>query len=396
MLATPTHRRALNWRILLILLAGCAGGCTAAQYRNSAATLTQNVRGSDNGKHVVMFKAGLLVPARDIVTLEPLWRGLVGCEALNTVDGEVPDGSFYANRQPPELTPAAVAIGPCTCPPPEAPFTIKKVKIQESGRPGFIGTDATGRTFFFKLDHPDYPELGTTASIVGSRILWALGYNVPPIFLVEVSGTGDPRLDGRRAAASLFIDDVVGHFHFDWFRNRRELRGLRLASAWINDVDRVGSNTLVVNRDGVGTYYLIDFDSCLGSWQGCPRDRWRGSRPRWGLPPYPTGPNYRGPAVSPALGNLVGHFDPARWHAQISNNAFNHMTAADAAWICHKIRQLDRPHIRAIVAAAQLSDPRDADKLVILLMLRRSDILRRYDDATAGVTIDQNPTGESP
>ena len=66
----------------------------------------------------------------------------------------------------------------------------------------------------FKLDHPDYPELGSSASVIGSRILWALGYNVPPVFAVRIEGTGDDRLDGRRAVASLYLDNVRGHAKF--------------------------------------------------------------------------------------------------------------------------------------------------------------------------------------
>jgi hypothetical protein len=51
------------------------------------------------------------------------------------------------------------------------------------------------------------------------------------------------------------------------------------------------------------------------------------------------------------------------------------MTSTDAAWMIDKIRQLDRPHIEAIVAEARLSNPDDAQTLVDILMQRRAAIL---------------------
>lgn len=359
--------------VVTIPLLGPLTACAPLHYQNSAAFIEHDIRARQDEIETVMFKAFVLVPARDILTLDPLRRALRPVEAWNADGPGVPDSSFYTNRTPEDLTPERVAIGPCTMSPPQPPYRIKKLRMHGGRRLGFIGTDALDRTFLFKLDHPRYPELGTTASIVGSRILWALGYNVPPVFLVTVAGTGDERFDGRRASAALFLDDVRGHFHFDWFRHRRELRGLRLASAWINDTDRIGSNTLVAVRDGRATYYQIDFNSCLGSWQGRPKDPWRGHRHAWD--PLPLPPNPPPPILSPALGRLAADFKPLRWRPQAPNNAFNHMTPADAAWMIDKIRQLDREHIEAIVGEARLSDPDDARTLIDVLMERRQRIL---------------------
>jgi len=346
--------------------------CAALRYQNTAPFVERNIRASRDDVKTVLFKASILVPARDILCLDPLWRALFGDEAWNLSSDEVVDSSFYTNRPLEQLTPARVAIGPCTLPAPQPPFRIGKLR-RGGGKLGFVGTDALGRKFLFKLDHPDYPELGSTAEIVGSRILWALGYNVPAVYLTEIAGTGDARLDGRRASAALYIADALGHFHFDWFRYRRELRGLRLACAWINDTDRIGSNTLVVARDGRAFYYLIDFDSCLGSWQGRPKEPWRGYRHAWYALPLP--PRPAPPIVSPAIGRLAADFDPLRWQPQAPNNAFNHMTRADAAWMIERIRRLERPHLEAIVAEARLSNPADAATLVDILMRRRAAIL---------------------
>gem|GEM_PF-846696 len=360
-----------------------SAGCARTRYENTAAFIEHPIRARHDKTALLTFKACVLVPARDILTLDPLWRALFGDPAWNVVAGRVPNSSFWTRRSAEELQPSRVARGPCTVPPPEPPFRLRKLRRGGGGRLSFVGTDARGRTFFFKPDAANSPELGTTATIVGSRILWALGYNVPPVFLVTIRGTGDARLDGRRATAALFLDNVLGHFHFDWFRYRREVRGLRLASAWINDTDRMGNNTLVLRRDGRAVYYLIDFDSCLGAWQGRPKEPWRGYRRQW-CPRFPARPVPDVPIVSPALGRIAARFDPLAWQPQAANNAFEHMTREDGVWMAAQIRRLGRPQLAAIIAQARLRDPADASRLLDILLARRAAILARFapaDDA---------------
>jgi len=364
-------------------------GCSNLRYTNATPFIEHHIRASDDPVWVVMFKCHVLYPARDLLTLDPLWRCVFGDEAWNAVDDGVADSSFYTNRGPADLTPAAVARGPCTMPPPQPPIQVEKAK-QRGGSRGFLGRDASGRRFLFKMDHPRYPELGTTAELVGSRILWALGYNVPPIFLVRVAGTGDSRFDGRRATAALFLEDVRGHFRFDWFRHRREIRGLRLACAWINDTDRIGTNTLVTVADGVAKYYLIDFNSCMGSWQGRPKKTWRGHRYQghlgWALLRvlslgllHPE-PDPSQPVISPAVGRFDADFDPLRWHSQVPNTAFDHMTELDLRWMAERVRRLGRPQLQAILAAACLSNPADERHLLETLLERRRRVLGLVDD----------------
>lgn len=378
-------RRPLPRGVALLLAgaAGLLGGCARLEYENTAPFITRAVRANDESNELIAFKAWTLYPARDILTFEWLARSGCGGEAWNA-DTDFESGtSFYTPRTAEQLTPEGVARGPCIDPP-VPPYTIRKAKTGGSGI-GFVGTDATGRKFLFKCDAPAYPELGTTAELVGSRILWALGYNVPAVHLVMIAGTGDERFDGRRATAAEFID-AHGHFRFDWFRYRREVRALRAACAWINDVDRGGRNNLVAVEDGHAVYCLIDFNSCLGSWQGRPREPWRGYQaegdPAWMLlrlfslgvlRPEPNPPD---PVVSPAVGRFPADFSPAAWTPQAPNTAFDRMTPADLRWIAERIRRLDRPHIEAIVAAAQLSDRADAEYLVETLLARRAAVLR--------------------
>ena len=366
------------------------GGCAALRYTNSSPFVESRragIRATDDSAFVSQFKAAVLYPARDVLTLDPLWRLVFGDEAWNTDDGGVADSSFFTHRDAADLTPERVARG--HGPAPVQPFKIDRVK-SSGATPGFIATDARGRRFLVKLDDPDHPELGSSVSVIAARIYDALGYNVPPMFPVTIDGTGDERFDGRRGAASLLIPDVTGHFQFDWFRYRREVRGLRLVAAWLNDTDRTASNTLVAVRDKAARYYLIDFNSALGAWQGRPKEPWRGRRHQYGSPSllleivtlglFRPGYDPDQPVVSPAVGRFDADFAPLAWKPQVANSAFDRMTASDRRWTIQQIARLKRPHLQAIVDAAGLSDPEDRAYVVQTLLARQARILALADE----------------
>jgi hypothetical protein len=357
--------------VVVAALSSAPTGCTRLRYENTVVQPGRAVRATQEGVHAQAAKAILWYPARDILSVEPLRRALFGSPAWNADGEDVADSWLYTNRTPADLEPLRVAAGPCTVRPPEPPFSIEKLKTGGATR-GFIGRDALGREFIFKLDHAEWPELGTSAEIIGARIMWALGYHVPQVFLVQVEGTGHAEFDGRRATAALFIEGVIGHFNFDWYRFRREMRALRLASAWIDDRDRVSTNTLVAVQDGEAVGYLIDFNSCLGSWQGRPKNS-RGGRaaePRARVDGRTTDD-----IVLRAVGRFCTDFAPLDWKPKFPNTAFDRMSPADMAWMVEKIRALDRRQLEAIVAAARLSHVEDAKYIVDTLMARRARIL---------------------
>jgi hypothetical protein len=166
-----------------------------------------------------------------------------------------------------------------------------------------------------------------------------------------------------------------------------------MACAWINDTDRVGTNTLVIEREGRARYVLVDFNSCLGSWNGQPKEPWRGHPHKWDLGEFVVGLVTFGlvrapydpdqPIASPAVGRFDARFDPMRWRSQLPNTAFDRMTGSDLRWIAGKIARLGRPHVAAIVAEAGLTDPADAEYLVETLMQRRAKILSAARVASA-------------
>jgi len=366
-----------------------APGCAELRQTNTTSEVGDSPKTRKEPYFVGVLKSSYFYPVRD--WFEPLLvKGPAGARGAWDVEpgGSVPDGSFYTNRDTSSRSPDEVAAGPCTQRPPKPPFAVKSFR-RRGLRPTFFGTDAFGRRYFFKVDHADWPELASGAEIIGTRILWALGYHVPANYLVTLEGTDRGDLDGRRAVASSIVPGAVaGRWKLDWFRYRREMRALRVACAWLNDVDRVDGNNLVAVADDAATYYLLDFDSALGAWQGQPKPPWRGWRHVWDVqwqfrtvvslgrdkPGYD--PNQ--PIVSRGVGRFDDRFDPIQWRPQLPNSAFRLMTEDDAAWMARKIAALTGPQLEAIVDQAQFTKPQDSQYVLETLLARREAILQTW------------------
>src|SRR5262249_16172857 len=193
-------------------------------------------------------------------------------------------------------------------------FTTATVtKAKTSGvTPGLMVKDATGESYLIKFDDVNYPNLQSGAEVISTKILYALGYNVPENYIayilpvnlkigdgVEISDTktGKSRRltredidqmlwrvartsDGRcRVLASKVLkgklkgpfplvglrtddqNDLIPHEH------RRELRALRVFASWINDWDFKETQTLDAYVEENGRkflrHYLLDFGSSL-------------------------------------------------------------------------------------------------------------------------------------
>ena len=128
-------------------------------------------------------------------------------------------------------------------------------------------------------------------------------------------------------------NDVVPHEH------RRELRGLRVFSAWLNHMDSRGINSLDTLVDAgsrkLVRHYLLDFGSTLGSAAIAVKSRRSGYSylwdfadsmktmatfglyvPRWAFIDYPMN-------FLPAVGRVeADHFEPEEWGPHYPNPAF--------------------------------------------------------------------------
>jgi hypothetical protein len=358
------------------------GGCEDVRYYNTRVWMDKPVPKDTEAPAGRFMRNNYYYPGRD--AFDPrVWASPADPAQPRAMDidesGEVPDSSFYMNRAVDKITREQAAAGPAAgVQPPRNPWTVSK-RSSHDGSDQFVGKDAAGRKFMVKLDHPDYPEAGSGASIIVNRLFWLMGYYVPPSFIVTV--------DGKRGEASLFIQgEDPGPFDLDTYRYRREYRGLRILSAWLDDLDRASNNTIATREGDTVRYYFIDFNSSLGLWQGRPKEPWQGHRhfwdPTWGLVNLVTlGGLARSQIrstrpVSKAVGMFYAEdFDPMQWTTQQPNSPYRFMTREDARWMARKIAAIRPEQLRAIVKAAKYSEAKDEEYVFQTLMARREKIL---------------------
>jgi len=211
--------------------------------------------------------------------------------------------------------------------------------------------------------------------------------------------------DGKfRAVASKFIPGrFVGEYRYYGVRpddpndiipheHRRELRGLRVFSAWLNHDDSRSINTFdtVVTEDGRQfiRHYLFDFGSTLGSASNFPQKARAGNEYMWEPGPsfktiFSLGlwvrpwikvdyPNY------PSIGNFeADFFQPEEWRPEYPNAAFLRMTEEDAFWAARIVMGFTDDQIRAIVKTGRLTDPK-AEAYLTECLIKRRDKIGRY------------------
>lgn len=355
----------------------------------------------------------------------------------NTID-EVPNSHWFTNRIGRRtLTADELARGPDTSTGPRpGTWTVERGK-PEGVMPGMRILDSSGVRYFIKFDPPEYRELATGAEVVATKLFHALGYHVPENYIAYVNredlviGEGARKEfdDGRRRPLTQRDLDIVlsraarepngsyrvmaskalegrpiGGFRFHGTRPddpndvvpheaRRELRGLRVFSAWLNHVDCKGSNTLdMVIDDAVGgvvRHHLIDFGSTLGSAGVMPREAWEGAEfifagretlagmVGFGLPTR-RWMHARYPELD-AVGRFEAEtFDPEAWKPRLPNPAFERTRPEDLFWAARRVAAFTDDQIRAAVDSGRYSDPRTAASLVESLIRRRDKIAHSW------------------
>jgi hypothetical protein len=358
---------------------------------------------------------------------------------VNVMD-EPPHSSWWTRRHfYDEMTPRELAIGlnerdttgPAAGPAP-GPWTVTSGKFEGASR-GFQIEDARGDRYLIKLDHPDWPELMSSAEVISTKIFHAAGYNVPQNTIASFSpdqlavGDGamvragterrpmtradldsllapyDPGPDGTiRGVASKFVEgEPLGPIFFKGTRDgdendrvrheqRRELRGLRVIGSWLNDADRRHANTLAAYTDErYVKHYILDMGSTLGANAGAPHRPIHGQAymidqrkipmailglgayrfPWWDYDPTP-----RYTAVGYFRADV---FRPGEWVPTYPNPAFEKMTLRDAYWGAKIVMSFSDADLRAIVETARISNP-EAEAHLIEVLRKRRDKLGRY------------------
>ncbi|MBI4356025.1 MAG: hypothetical protein HY597_06235 [Candidatus Omnitrophica bacterium] len=410
---------------LLIALAVTHLACATATTRQSA-VITHPVRGLARVGWWQWSKNTFIDPFGRVLNVPRTVRRLTGHPqpASNLVDGAIPDSSFYANRDPGHMTPEGLRWGPATPEDvPRPPFSLTRFKI-EGRTPGFFIHDADGRAYLFKFDPPGHLESTTGAEVAASKLLYALGYEVPVyeivVFrgedlklpsgaVVERQGRRMPltperlarllddvrRPDGtyRVSASRLLPPRMLGSFSFKAFSGLAELRALKLAYAWVNNTDAKDLNTLMTWDGARVTGYLIDFGTAFGAdperGSKRPQDGWEylwdnevalqrllllGWHPRFSPRRY----DQHERPFSPAVGLFSPRLDPRHWKPQYPVYAFKEMTVEDARWMARKLQAMTAERIRACVRAGRYSRQEDEDRIVEVLLQRRQAILNAY------------------
>jgi hypothetical protein len=369
-------------------------------------------------------------------------------EALNfnTLD-EVPDSSWFTNRiGVKSMTPEEVKRGPNTSDGPVAgELTVLKGK-NLGITPGFWVKDRAGNVYIMKFDPPENPEMASGAEMVATKLFYAAGYNVPENYIfrfrredlrisekstfTDEKGKKRPMTEAdldlilsriarhsdgsyRALASKLLKGKPKGGFTFSGKRRddandiipheaRRDLRGLRVFSAWTehNDVrvgntldmfveedgrkfirhylidfgSTLGSDTIAVNEPGVGREYRIDFQQAakVALTAGIYQPKWRSEK--------------YDPVYSPSVGRFSAKgFDPVNWRQNFPLAAFAEMTDRDGFWAARIIARFTPEQIRAAVESAEFSNPDDTDYVTLQLIRRQHKIIQAYANRRIGI-----------
>jgi predicted small lipoprotein YifL len=373
-------------------------------------------------------------------------------EALN-VDNfdETPDSTWFTNR----LGRYHMSVDEITKPtnPTLAPRVGNTITILSANTLGNSPTlyieDSGGRRYIVKFDPPNGSGISTGAEVISSGILKAVGYNTPSNYIVGI----DPSklvLDSRaitwgkyskvrgmtqedletvvqligklgkgkrkvRALATLFLSgEPLGPFSFSGRRygdhndlipheHRRELRGYRVFSSLINNIQIRDNGTLdTFHRSDAALGYVKHNLFGLSTALGNPRS-WDGRRPKkksdaekreddkkkdydygyndaaitlFTLGIYkPTADqtdcvdSYKGISFLPTC-----RFNPGSWITKQPNEAFIYMTRRDAYWAAKIIMKIPNEAIKKFVAQAQLNNPALERYVARQLITRRNEI----------------------
>jgi hypothetical protein len=396
----------------------------------------------------------------DNVVFARLSRGFsldVSGEAVNVNSlDEVPDSAWFTNRPRSAATAGDLARedAPGACIPgdmlPPADQVADGTWIIDHGKDngstlGFRVNIPGKGLYLFKADDAGKPERASAASVIGAALYDALGFNTsceqivtfrkaqlkltPGLKMVDNSGVSHPfdqaALDKALASttqapgqlirmqASKWLPGLaLGPFRYVGTRSddpndviahqdRRELRGARVLSAWLDHWDAREQNSMDIwmandpdhrrSSPGHVVHYIIDTSDTLGGEVsvselskrlghsytvdfadilralvtfGAEERPWDHARP------------VRGHAKFAYF--RIQDFAPARWKPLYPNPAFLRMTERDAAWMARLIARFSADDIRRFVMLGQWHDASDVDYLTAVLVERQRRILVRY------------------
>jgi hypothetical protein len=391
------------------------------------------------------FSHAFDIPDKLLWLMKPFGVSRKVRDANTNVYDEVPNSTWFTNRNHVEAVPtAAIREGPFDGVVPSKPWTVTALK-KGGHNIGFRIKDADGRKWLVKLDVQGYPQAGSGAGAVVSRLVWTAGYNLalhqavsfrredlqfetkvastkpaagddPPITAADIEGIleqGARGPDGRYyAGASFFLPGKpVGPPNLtryreddpnDWYRHksRRDLRGLYVVYSWLNnwDVKDQQSLDMYTGKDkspGHVAHYIIDVDGSLGAGAEGAKPLPYGYEMRvdlsWTMKRLLTlgfieepWRRARQETGIPSVGNFEAReFHPTGWRPLVEVEPFREITPRDAYWGAKLVASFSNAQIAAAIDAAGYEDPRAPAFLLKTLSERRDKVARYWFDRVA-------------
>ena len=278
---------------------------------------------------------------------------------------------------------------------PHPPFTFDKEDM-EGSNPKFDVRDRDGVKWKVKLGAEAKPET------VASRLVWSIGYFAnEDYFLPVFSATGMPHLkrgnsfvepDGsiRNVRLKRYSKDEKKVGIWEWrknpFTDTRELNGLRVMMAVINNWDLKDDNNAVYEEkgsDGTQLVYLVsDLGSSFGTTNFIASDKGKGN-----LNAYVHSKFIKKGAET--TGDFVDFEDPSRPRLFIAFNApefvsrvnmewvGRNVPKADAKWAGGLLGRLSHEQIRDAFRAAQYT-PEEVEAFASAFELRVAELNQLY------------------
>src|SRR5688572_4938042 len=369
--------------------------------------------------------------------------GVIPAGGISTL-GEVLDGPWFENRHATRrLSREALIRGPRTVGAPTEEGAWQVLAVKPYGlRPGVLIGDARQRRYLLLFDDPRSPEVSTSAQVVSSHILHAIGYQAPECYIVTfsreklvlaegaeiISSAGNKRtlteedIDAflnqvartgprRYRAVAIHVsppdatsvlgpyqmfstrsddpNDIVPHEH------RRDLRGLFVIASWINLATVRATSTMdLLIDDGAAPphirHYILELWSSLGGGgAGGPKQAWDGNDPLFdagaafknmvGLGVWsPAWMRAHYPRIR-GVGRFESEtFDPPRWTPIERLAPFENRLPDDDFWGAKQVTAFTDEDIRALVSTGEYTDPAAAEWIARTLIARRDKIRRYY------------------
>jgi hypothetical protein len=407
------HRRGVT---LLALLLGLFLGPSSCSYRPARFADRQVTKTAGDERAIAMPRARTYLAElqqADAYVRRELVRGLdprrhPSAGDINALD-EVVDSSWF--RAGFTLDDGITIYDAAS--PPEPPFTSLDDAAASGHEDARVFRDRRGVRYERLDDDRAHPLMRTAAAAIGSRLIHALGYRTPPVWIAEDAkgqrfaatrwplgvDLGPTSASGRRRDDP---NDVLDHV------DRRSLRALPIVTAWL-DIARIEPRMLRdayvgKPRRGHVHHYIVGLDGALGvgRYEAAVAFARNPDREKknfflrmfsMGLSPKP--PPYLPETRWPSVGLISARVSPDSYHPSPPFEPLDRTNPADRYWLAKRLQSLSRATIAHAVQAGKLPAAAQNWLFQILLLRRQQVVEAAMREVTACEALGIEPSGKS-